>query len=73
MIKEINRKCASGYLALVVIPALNILDAWLFYQAVKAAYAPGVFLAVLAFTIHFILLSTDTYNWLDGPNARSTS
>lgn len=28
-------------------------------------------LAVLAFSIHFILLSTDTYNWLDGPNARS--
>ncbi len=31
-----------------------------------------VYLAVLAFTIHFILLSTDTYNWMDGPNARST-
>lgn len=32
-----------------------------------------VYLAVLAFTIHFILLSTDTYNWMDGPNARATA
>jgi light-harvesting complex 1 alpha chain len=25
---------------------------------------------VLALIIHFILLSTDTYNWLDGPHSR---
>jgi light-harvesting complex 1 alpha chain len=26
----------------------------------------------LAAMIHLILLSTPTYNWLDGPNARAT-
>ena len=51
MIKEIPRKCASGYLALVVIPALNILDAWLFYKAVTAEYVLGIFLTVLAFIV----------------------
>jgi len=49
MIKEISRKCASGYLALVVIPALTILDAWGFYSAVTAESVLGVFLSVLAF------------------------
>jgi light-harvesting complex 1 alpha chain len=26
-----------------------------------------LFLAGLAFTIHFILLSTDRFNWIEGP------
>jgi light-harvesting complex 1 alpha chain len=26
-----------------------------------------VFLAILAFSIHFILLSTERYNWLEAP------
>lgn len=51
MIQEINRKCASGYLALVVIPALNILVGYLFIKAVQAQYEIGVFLAVLAFVV----------------------
>lgn len=55
MIKEIPRKCASGYLALVVIPLLNILDAWLFYKAVTAEYVLGIFLTVLAFIVIVIL------------------
>ena len=51
MIQEITRKCASGYLALVVIPALHILDGWLIYKAFMAESPLGVFLAVLAFVI----------------------
>jgi light-harvesting complex 1 alpha chain len=35
----------------------------------RALTALAVFLFVLALLIHFILLSTDTYNWLDGPNS----
>jgi light-harvesting complex 1 alpha chain len=31
--------------------------------------AQGIFLFGLAAMIHLILLSTPTYNWLDGPNA----
>jgi light-harvesting complex 1 alpha chain len=30
----------------------------------------GVFLFTLAAMIHLVLLSTDKYNWLDGPKAR---
>jgi light-harvesting complex 1 alpha chain len=29
----------------------------------------GIFLFAVAVMIHLILLSTDKYNWLDGPNA----
>ena len=55
MIQEITRKCASGYLALVVIPALHILDGWLIYKAFMAESPLGVFLAVLAFVIIIVL------------------
>jgi regulator of protease activity HflC (stomatin/prohibitin superfamily) len=51
MIKEINRKCASGYLALVVLPVLAILDGWLIYQAVSAETVTGIFLGVLALVV----------------------
>jgi regulator of protease activity HflC (stomatin/prohibitin superfamily) len=54
MIQEIRRKCASGYLALVVLPALNILDAWAFISAVRAEAPAGVFLAILGFIIIMI-------------------
>ena len=46
---------------------------WLVFDPRRALVGLHVFLAVLAFTIHFILLSTDTYNWLDGPNASATA
>ncbi len=32
-----------------------------------------IFLALLAFTIHFILLSTERYNWLKDPAATNSS
>ncbi len=45
---------------------------WLFFDPRRAIVALHLFLALLALMIHFILLSTDTYNWLDGPNAPAT-
>ena len=51
MIQEINRKCASGYLALVIIPAVHILDGWLLVSSGRAGNMLGVFVAVVAFII----------------------
>jgi regulator of protease activity HflC (stomatin/prohibitin superfamily) len=51
MIQEIGRKCASGYLALVVLPALNIFDGWLFYRAAMAERPVFIFFTVLAFIV----------------------
>ncbi|MEL6876893.1 MAG: light-harvesting antenna LH1, alpha subunit [Pseudomonadota bacterium] len=45
---------------------------WHQFDVRRVLVALHVGLAVLAFSIHFILLSTDRYNWLDGPGA-STS
>jgi light-harvesting complex 1 alpha chain len=38
---------------------------WFYFDIRRTLVALHVGLAVLAFTIHFILLSTDKYNWLD--------
>jgi light-harvesting complex 1 alpha chain len=53
---------------------------WFYFDIRRTLVAMHVGLAVLAFTIHFILLSTDKYNWLDdsqikgaGPAAAVTS
>ncbi|MBS0644314.1 MAG: light-harvesting antenna LH1, alpha subunit [Acetobacteraceae bacterium] len=40
---------------------------WLLFDPRRILVALGVFLFVLALLIHFILLSTDRFNWLDGP------
>ena len=45
---------------------------WKLYDPLRAMVAQGVFLFALAAMIHLILLSTPTYNWLDGPNANAT-
>lgn len=42
---------------------------WLLFDPRRSLIALVAFLAVLAFTIHFILLSTDRFNWLEGPSA----
>ena len=42
---------------------------WLMFDPRRSLIALVVFLAVLAFTIHFILLSTDRFNWIEGPSA----
>jgi len=40
---------------------------WLVFDPRQALAGLFAFLAVLAFGIHFILLSTDRYNWLAQP------
>ena len=45
---------------------------WKAFEPRRALIGLGVFLAALAFTIHFILLSTERYNWLVIPQASAT-
>ena len=40
---------------------------WLMFDPRRTLIALAVFLAVLAFTIHLILLSTNRFNWIEGP------
>ena len=40
---------------------------WLIFDPRRTLTALAIFLFVLALLIHFILLSTDRFNWLDGP------
>ena len=39
---------------------------WLLFDPRRALVALFTFLFVLALLIHFVLLSTDRFNWLDG-------
>ncbi len=43
---------------------------WLIFDPRRALVALFIFLFVLALLIHFILLSTDRFNWLEGPHPR---
>jgi regulator of protease activity HflC (stomatin/prohibitin superfamily) len=54
MIREINRKCASGYLALVIIPGLNILVAWHVYRMIQIESVTGLFIGILAMIVILI-------------------
>jgi light-harvesting complex 1 alpha chain len=45
---------------------------WLHVDFKQAIIGLHVFLGALALLIHFILLSTDRYNWLDGPRSQTT-
>ena len=45
---------------------------WMLFDPRKALVAMAAFLFALALLIHFILLSTDRFNWLEG-NATSVS
>ena len=45
---------------------------WLIFDPRRALVALFIFLFVLALLIHFILLSTDRFNWLDGPRAHAS-
>lgn len=40
---------------------------WLLFDPRRALVALFAFLGVLALLIHFILLSTDRFNWIEGP------
>ncbi len=42
---------------------------WLLFDPRRILVAMSVFLFALAILIHFIVLSTDRFNWLDGPAA----
>jgi light-harvesting complex 1 alpha chain len=44
---------------------------WLLFDPRRALIGLFTFLFVLALVIHFILLSTDRFNWLDGPRAKA--
>jgi light-harvesting complex 1 alpha chain len=46
---------------------------WLLFDPRRALVALFVFLFVLALLIHFILLSTDRFNWLEGPHAHAAT
>jgi light-harvesting complex 1 alpha chain len=43
---------------------------WLLFDPRRTLVALFVFLFALALVIHFILLSTNRFNWLDGPTKR---
>ncbi len=45
---------------------------WLLFDPRRALIALFTFLFALALLIHFILLSTDRFNWLDGPHRGQT-
>ena len=42
---------------------------WYLVDPRRALIGLALFLATLAFTIHFIMLSTDRFNWIEGPRA----
>ncbi|MGJ3649126.1 light-harvesting antenna LH1, alpha subunit [Sphingomonas sp. GlSt437] len=46
---------------------------WLIFDPRRTLVALAIFLFVLALLIHFILLSTDRYNWLDGGHKTATA
>ncbi|MCU0758326.1 MAG: light-harvesting protein [Steroidobacteraceae bacterium] len=46
---------------------------WLLFDPRRALIALFTFLFVLALVIHFILLSTNKFNWLDGAQSAPTA
>ena len=44
---------------------------WMIFDPRRTLVALFAFLFVLALLIHFILLSTERYNWLEGASASS--
>ena len=42
---------------------------WLLFDPRRTLIALFAFLFILAIVIHFILLSTNRFNWLEGPGA----
>lgn len=45
---------------------------WQTFNPQRILTALAVFLFTLAVLIHFILLSTDRFNWLEGPRSQKT-
>lgn len=46
---------------------------WQMIHPMRALTLMYIFLALLAFTIHFIMLSTERYNWFAEPKAAASS
>ena len=46
---------------------------WLLFDPRRVLVALAIFLFVLALLIHFILLSTDRFNWLEGAHRSGTA
>ncbi len=46
---------------------------WQLFDPRRALIGLFVFLFTLALLIHFILLSTPRFNWIEGPNAKRTA
>jgi light-harvesting complex 1 alpha chain len=46
---------------------------WLLFDPRRTLVANAIFLFVLALLIHFILLSTDRFNWIEGRSAMNGS
>jgi light-harvesting complex 1 alpha chain len=42
---------------------------WTLFDPRRALVALAIFLFTLALIIHFILLSTNRFNWIEGPKA----
>lgn len=42
---------------------------WLLFDPRRALVGMAAFLFTLALVIHFIVLSTDRFNWIEGPMA----
>ena len=42
---------------------------WKLFDPMRAMAVQGIFLFGVAVMIHLVLLSTPTFNWLDGPNS----
>jgi light-harvesting complex 1 alpha chain len=46
---------------------------WLLFDPRRVLVAMSVFLFALALLIHFILLSTNKFNWIEGSKAKSVA
>lgn len=46
---------------------------WRLFDPLRAMVVQGIFLFGLAAMIHLILLSTNKFNWLDGPKKAPTA
>jgi light-harvesting complex 1 alpha chain len=52
---------------------MNLHKVWQRFDVNRLMPALAIFLFTLAILIHFILLSTDRYNWLEAPAPAATA
>jgi len=56
MIREISRNGASGYLALVILPALILMDVWLLFTSIRAESIIMLVIAVIVLVVLIVCL-----------------